>query len=108
MKKEERPPPTKKVPRTLLSGGSWFGEKRTALTFLSSWQNYAFFLNQPSFELNICFFNIIAKGKMSNKVENDVKTAAQVADEHKKEEERKKREAAAEREQIKKQAEAIA
>lgn len=45
---------------------------------------------------------------MSNKVENEVKSAAQIADDRRKEEERKKREAAAEREQIKKQAEAIA
>lgn len=45
---------------------------------------------------------------MSNKAENEVKSAAQIADDRRKEEERKKREEAAEREQIRKQAEAIA
>ena len=45
---------------------------------------------------------------MNDTVQNQVKSAAEIADERKKEEERKKREEAAERERIKKQAAAIA
>lgn len=45
---------------------------------------------------------------MKDTVQNQVKSAAEIADERKKEEERKKREEAAERERIKKQAAAIA